>query len=260
MDYSIKGITTSTDLRIHLIYSSDTLKTAIRIHNPKQENIDLFLKAITMTQLLASMLKGNEELTIKIYNENFFLILSSPGNGFVKGYVSGDIDTDKQTTIEVIKDLKMKNMFTSSFYASGDLIKDFTDYFDASEQTKSIILLRLDKEQMSCYAVLIQPMPESTIDIDCLKQELNKLSTKNKDPLQIIKTLFKDLAILETGEIRYMCTCQKEQFFKALLTLGKEELNEVFKENKEIETVCPYCKKKYTFVKEDFSVLNKKQA
>ena len=36
------------------------------------------------------------------------------------------------------------------------------------------------------------------------------------------------------------------------MTLGKEELTDIFNEREEIETECHFCDKKYKFTKKDF--------
>ena len=45
--------------------------------------------------------------------------------------------------------------------------------------------------------------------------------------------------------------CNIERVKIALKSLGKEQLEEIIKEDKKAELVCPYCNKKYNFLEED---------
>ena len=47
----------------------------------------------------------------------------------------------------------------------------------------------------------------------------------------------------------YECDCSKEKMEKALISLGKEELEKIIKEDGKIEVVCNFCNKKYIYNK-----------
>ena len=65
--------------------------------------------------------------------------------------------------------------------------------------------------------------------------------------------LVEDYEILEEREVSYYCDCNKEKYYKGLITLGKEEILNLLEElNGTIETECHFCGKKYQFTKEDF--------
>ena len=62
---------------------------------------------------------------------------------------------------------------------------------------------------------------------------------------------------MEEREVSFKCPCSKENFSKALLTLGKEELQEIANEDHHIEAVCHYCGEKYNFDEEEINELIK---
>ena len=45
--------------------------------------------------------------------------------------------------------------------------------------------------------------------------------------------------------------CNRQRVEIVLKSLGKEQLEEIIKEDKKAELVCPYCNKKYNFSEED---------
>ena len=64
--------------------------------------------------------------------------------------------------------------------------------------------------------------------------------------------LVESYEILEEKEVSYKCDCNKDKFYKGLITLGKDELNKIFAEEEKIEAECHFCGKRYEFKKEDF--------
>ena len=45
--------------------------------------------------------------------------------------------------------------------------------------------------------------------------------------------------------------CNRQRVEIALKSLGKEQLEEIIKEDKKAEVECPYCNKKYNFSEEE---------
>ena len=58
--------------------------------------------------------------------------------------------------------------------------------------------------------------------------------------------------MLEEKEVSYTCDCNKDKFYRGLITLGKDELADIFSTQDKIETKCHFCNKTYEFEKNDF--------
>ena len=52
----------------------------------------------------------------------------------------------------------------------------------------------------------------------------------------------------------FKCTCSKERYGDALVTLGKEELEDIAKQET-TELVCAFCKEKYHFSQKEITEL-----
>jgi Disulfide bond chaperones of the HSP33 family len=84
------------------------------------------------------------------------------------------------------------------------------------------------------------------------------------DPLRIAKLIYEDInsenhddliekyKILEENTVNYKCDCNKDKFYKGLITLGKDEINHILEHDHQIEAECHFCKTKYVFIEEDF--------
>lgn len=93
---------------------------------------------------------------------------------------------------------------------------------------------------------------------------MTELMMGGMDLKRILKLLYEDMSsedneklieeyeILEEKEVGYNCNCDKDKFYRGLITLGKKELNEIFETQEFLETECHFCGKKYKFTREDF--------
>jgi len=56
----------------------------------------------------------------------------------------------------------------------------------------------------------------------------------------------------------YKCTCSKERMEKALISIGKKELEELIEDQGEAELTCQFCDNKYHFNKKELEDLLEK--
>ena len=63
--------------------------------------------------------------------------------------------------------------------------------------------------------------------------------------------------ILDEYPTEYKCNCNKKRVEKALVSIGREELEKIYNEEESIEISCHFCNKKYNFSREDISKILK---
>lgn len=286
MDYLMKALVLNQEARVYIVSNTETVNEAVSRHNLWPGATSVLGKTLTIGQIMGCMLKGEEALTIKINGGNGQLgniIVDANSKGEVRGYVdnpsvsivnnAGGMNDyyaiGTEGMIDIIKDLKLKDLFTSSVICTGDLANDFTYYFYESEQTNSVVylgmLIDVDNRCKLSGGMVIQLLPNATEDtISYLENIIKKYPSFNelleKYSLEEILKLFftEDYEILETKEVCFKCHCSKESFSKALLTLGKKDLEEIISEDHHIETVCHYCGEKYDFSEEEIKeIINK---
>ena len=55
--------------------------------------------------------------------------------------------------------------------------------------------------------------------------------------------------------VRYHCNCDRDRVTKALISLGKKELNEMIAEDKPVTLHCDFCNKDYAFSVDELKAL-----
>ena len=77
-------------------------------------------------------------------------------------------------------------------------------------------------------------------------------------PTDIVKEIAgEDVSILETLPVNFECKCSKERFERGLLSLGKEELEDIIEKDGKAHTICHFCGEEYDFNKEELEELAK---
>lgn len=280
MDYLIKALAFDDSVRVYLANTKEIANTAKKHHDLWPGALSVLGKTMTITAMMGAMLKGEETATVKLLTNGPIgnIIVDANANGILKGYVdhphinfihiqtntlSDSFALGDDATLQVIKDLKLKDYFTSSIpLQTGDLAKDFTYYFTVSEQTPSAIGLGIQIEETNEASVsggfLIQVMPNASEEvIDFLEQNLSRWEQfssllKTHTLEEILALMFdQNVRILETLPLEFRCNCSREKFAAGLKTLQANELSEIIEEDGHAETICHFCRQVYTFSKEE---------
>ena len=86
-----------------------------------------------------------------------------------------------------------------------------------------------------------------------LTTNISKLIYDLRTPENLLNFLFSDrkLEITKEESIAFECSCSKDKILEKLLTIDKEQLNEVASQQSAIEAVCPYCNAHYHYDSKD---------
>ena len=67
-----------------------------------------------------------------------------------------------------------------------------------------------------------------------------------------------DVEITETSNTMFYCNCSKDRVEKALISIGKGELQDMIEDGEPIEVKCHFCNKGYEFTIEDLKKISQK--
>ena len=174
-------------------------------------------------------------------------------------------------TLTVIKDLHMKEPYVGTIdLLGGEIAEDVAGYFVESEQIPTAcalgVLVDRDQSVKAAGGYLIQLMPGAGEDV-ITKVEggimaagpVSALLDKNDDPEQLLRDVMSDfdLKILETCPVSYKCYCSWERVERALISLGRNELEQMLAEQGGCQLTCQFCDAVYDFSAEDLKGLLK---
>ena len=282
-DYLVKAFAFEGTVRIYAASTTKLVAHAQKIHDLWPTSAAAFGRLLTASIIMGAMYKGDQELTIRVESDGPIggMVSTTNAHGEVRGYVgnnhvflqynSGKLNVGQAVGngfIHVTKDLKVRDMFTSSSeIITGEIAEDFAYYFTSSEQIPSAVglgvLVNTDNTVAASGGFILQVMPgckSETIDKieEVLKQikPVSEMITQNYTPEMIVEAIAgEDFKLLEHLELNYKCDCHKEKFEKGLISLGVKELTTLKYEEDDVEVICQFCTEKYTFTNDDLDKL-----
>ncbi len=207
------------------------------------------------------------------------LLATADGNGLVKGYVKnpwvilpkkadGHLDVGGgvgQGILTVTRDMGMNDPYSGQVeLRSGEIAEDLTYYFAVSEQTPSSVGLGVlvdgQGQVLEAGGYILQLMPFAADEvIDRLESNIRALPSvtellrENRDPEALLTRALDGFAItgLDETDAGWHCSCSRDRVERALMLIGKEELDKMILDGREEELRCRFCNKAYRFSPED---------
>lgn len=244
-------------------------------------------RVLMAASLMGDALKAdNGSLTLQIKGGGPLgtVLAVSDSGGNVRGYVQnpnvdlmekhpGKLDIGAAIglngTLTVIKDLGMKEPYIGSIdLLSGEIADDVAAYFVESEQIPTAcalgVLIDTDGSVAAAGGYLIQLLPgadESMIDkIESGVRRVGSVShalAGGLDAVGLLNAVLDgfSLEVLDTHPVEYRCQCSRERVERALISLGRQELSDLIRQQGQAELSCQFCDKVYHFTKEELETL-----
>ena len=271
-DYIIRATAAQGQVRAFAATTRDTVEFARNAHNT--------------SPVMGAMMKGETDLlTIKIEGDGPIggLTVTANAKGDVKGYAfhpevmlppneKGKLDVGGALGIgvlTVIRDIGMKEPYVGqTILVSGEIAEDLTYYFTASEQTPSSValgvLMNRENTVRQAGGFILQIMPGATEEVIAgLEQKLAQITSitslldEGKTPEEILEYILGDydMEILDQMPVRFHCNCSQEKIAKALISVGRQELQQMIEEGETIEVNCHFCNHHYPVTIEELQHL-----
>lgn len=285
-DYLVKAICFDGKVRAYAVRATNTVAEAQRRHDTWSASSAALGRTIVAGLILGATVKGDDIITAKVQGDGpaGSIVVTANGSGQVKGYIQqphvslplneqGKIDVrgavGTEGVLTVIKDLGLKEPFSGQVpLVSGELGEDFTYYMATSEQVPSSIglsvLVNPDESIKASGGFMIQMMPGADEEIiEQIEERLQQmplvsdLLDQGESPEQILARILGEehLKIIEKEPVSFHCDCSKEKFARAIISVGKEAIEEMINEDHGAEAVCQFCENKYQYTEEELRVL-----
>lgn len=288
-DYIVRATAANQQIRAFAITSKELVEYSRSIHNTSPVATAALGRLLSAGAMMGVMMKGEEDLlTVMMQGDGPIhgVTVTADSHGNVKGYVGdpsivippnylGKLDVGAAIgygTLTVIKDLGMKEPYNSqTALTTSEVAEDLTYYFAASEQVPSAVglgvLLEKNNTVQQAGGFIIQLMPFAEERIASVLEEkiqqitsVTSLLEQGMTPEDILTEILNEFDIQFTDRIpaQFACNCSKERVSRALISVGKEELQAMINEGKEIEVNCHFCNSNYNFTVEELKELKGK--
>lgn len=275
-DYIIRATAAEGQIRAFAATTRDLVEYARSAHNTSPVATAALGRLLTAGAMMGIMMKGEKDLlTLKIEGDGPIggLTVTADSKGNVKGYAfhpevmlppnaKGKLDVGGALGIgvlSVIKDIGLKDPYVGqTILVTSEIAEDLTYYFATSEQTPSSValgvLMERDNTVKQAGGFILQMMPGASEEvISALEKRLGEITSitalldAGNTPEMILEHILGDfgLEILDKLPTAFSCNCSGERIEKALISVGKQELQSMIEDGKTIEVNCHFCNKHY---------------
>lgn len=287
-DYIVRATAANAQIRAFAATTKEMVEYARSIHNTSPVASAGLGRLLTAGAMMGSMLKGEKDLlTLQIKGEGPMrgITVTADSSANVKGYVlvpqvmlppnaMGKLDVGGAVgpgMLSVIKDMGLKEPYVGQIeLQTGEIADDLTYYFAVSEQVPSTVglgvLMNKDNTVSCAGGFIIQLMPFAEDElITKLEEKLSAVTSvtgmlsKGMTPEMILEELLGEfgLEILDKIPTCFTCNCSKHKVEKVLISLGKEELEDIIKDDKGVDLNCQFCNTDYHFDTDELKRLYK---
>ncbi len=287
MDHIIRGMSKDGYVKAVAIVSTALVERARSIHHTTAVATAALGRVLSAASMMGNMQKiDNGSVTIQFKGGGPLgtLLAVSDAKGNVRGYVDnpcislmekypGKLDvgaavgTDGMLT--VIRDLQMKEPYVGSVeLVTGEIGDDVTSYFARSEQTPTAcglgVLVNPDQSVQCAGGYLVQLLPGAPEDVINRVEigimnagAVTKMLSDGKDGAAIIRAVLEnfEVELFDAEPVEYRCYCSRERVTKALISVGREELEDMIEKGEDIHLSCQFCDVDYVFTRDQLKDL-----
>ena len=272
MDEILKAISDDGFVSVSVISSRALVERARAIHNTTPVVTAALGRTLSAASIIGSALKkSGASLTVRINGGgpagNIIAVSDNEGNvrGFVQNPAAdlpknalGKLDVGGVVgvngTLSVIKDFGEKEPYSGATrLVSGEIAEDFAAYFASSEQVPTAcafgVLVDRDRSVLAAGGYIVQLLPGASDGvIDSV--ELNVAATgavtdvlNNGVAEALLSSVMAGFSprVIERSNVEYRCTCSRERFRNAILSLDKAELEDMRMKGEPVEVSCQFC-------------------
>ena len=286
-DQIVRAITSDGLVKASAITGTELVERARQIHRLLPVATAALGRALMGASMMGDQLKeerGTVTLRIKGGGPLGNITAVSDHLGNVRGYVqNGMVDfTEKapgkldvgaavgsQGTLTLIRDMGLREPYVGTVeLLSGEIAEDLAAYFVESEQIPTAcalgVLIGTGQSVTSAGGYLIQLLPGAGEEIiGKVERGVARVGSVSRalehgmtarELLEQVLSEFR-LEILEEHSVEYRCYCSRARVETALISLGRQELDDMIREQGQAEVTCQFCDKVYRFTKEELCAL-----
>ena len=276
-DYIVRATAGDGQVRAFAATTQNLVEEARGRHNTSPVVTAALGRLLTAGGMMGSMMKNDTDmLTIQIKGDGPIggLTVTADVNGNVKGYAenpdvilppkNGKLDVGGAIGIgllNIIKDMGLKEPYVGqTILVTSEIAEDLTYYFANSEQVPSSVglgvLMNKDNTVRCAGGFIVQVMPFVSDDVVTrLEENIKNISSVTSmldegcTPEQMLERVLDglDMVVTDTLPTQFMCNCSHDRIEKAIISIGKKDIQEMIDEGKEVEVKCHFCNTAYKF-------------
>ena len=286
-DSIIRVLAKDAPVKASAISARAMVERARQIHKTLPVATAALGRSLMAASMMGNQLKEeNGSVTLRINGDGplWGITVVSDSAGNARGYVvnpavdlplKGPAKLDvgsavgRYGSLTVIKDLNQKEPYVGAVpLVSGEIAEDITSYFAESEQIPTAcalgVLVDVDQSVLCAGGYLIQLLPGADdAAISAIERGIARVGPVTEalrgglDARGLVEQVLSEFELeeLSAEPVEYRCYCSRDRVTRALISMGREELEALIREQGRAELTCQFCDKVYHYTKEELEGL-----
>ncbi len=284
-DYLLRVVAKEAGVRGLAVVTTGLVNEIATQHGTQPTATAVLAEALTAGTLLGGLLKVQQRVALKLEGNGPIgkVVVEGDSYGRIRGYVGnpevnlplrlGAQDTavalGSQGQLVVVRDLRLKELAESVIpLSSGVIAEELTRYLTQSEQIPSTVQLGVyvDEQGVVTHAggVLLQALPPyDTAVVQHLTERVAELPPiadllrSGETPETLMALILGEIKyqVLEERPLSFRCNCSWDRTWKALVSLGADEIRDLLEKEGKAEVECHFCHTEYHFDADDLQMI-----
>ncbi|MGG5571521.1 Hsp33 family molecular chaperone HslO [Vibrio diazotrophicus] len=259
-DLSVRGELVQLDKAYQQIITSKEYPAPIQT---------LLGELLVATTLLTATLKFEGSITMQLQGNGpvSLAVINGDNNQRIRGvarwegYIADDAglhDLMGKGHLVITIEPKKGERYQGVVGLEGDNIAQVIEnYFLRSEQLKTRLWIRTGEHEGKRHAagMLLQVVPDGTgspEDFEHLEQLTNTVKNEELFTLEANELLYRlynqeQVKLFEPQEVEFLCGCSRDRSGAAIVTISRDEINDILAEEGSVSLHCDYCGTTYSF-------------
>lgn len=288
MDEIVRAVTKDGFVKISAVTARGVVERAREIHGLSPTASAALGRTLCGASMLGELMKEDDaSLTIRVNGGGPVgsVIAVSDNGGNVRGYVTepkadlptrsdgkldvgGLVGTDGMLTVS--RDIGLKEPYVGSTeLVTGEIAEDLAQYMVESEQIPAAVglgvLVDTDRTIKAAGGFIVQLMPGAPEELITTLEDnilvMDQLTTilaedgVDEAVRQVLRGL--EYETVMRVPVEYRCNCSRERVEQALISCGKQELEDMAASGEDTEVSCQFCDKIYRFTPKELREMAK---
>ncbi len=278
-------MSTDGSVRAAVMDSREIVERAVNIHHTMPTATAALGRTLTAASLMGCLMPEKQNLVTVSFRgdgQGGQILASADYIGNVRGYIqnplcdpprkpNGKLDVAAcvgKGLLNVMRETGAPQPYIgTSNIVTGEIAEDIAAYYVSSEQIPTIcalgVLVGKDRHCLTAGGALVQLLPGADPDVvDVLEKNAASLPPVTTvlaegKPEDYLALMLKDIPYELFDEMTpsYKCACSRAKTDRALISIGKKELQELIDDPKPTVLTCQFCDKVYDYGKNDLKKL-----
>ncbi len=284
-DEVIRGMAAGNEVRFFAAYTRGVAEEARKRHELSPVAAAALGRTLTAGTMMGAMCKNDTDvLTLQIKGDGPIggITVTAKADASVKGLVQnpdvilparadGHLDVGSAVgrgMLRVIRDAGLKDPYVGQTeLVTGEIAEDLTYYFASSEQIPTSVglgvLMHPDNYVKHAGGFIIQLMPfASDMTVRWLEEVLEGVHSVTEyfdDGYTLDEFVYallgRDAAIEKRMPAAFHCDCSRSRVEKVLISIGRNDLEDMIREGKPVNLHCDFCNTDYTFTVDELKCI-----